>query len=75
MNVFAVLKRLEHHRVLRDVREQAQLELGIIGGDDLVSFSATNARRMRRPSSVRIGMFLQIRLRSKTGDRWRRLSG
>ena len=37
VNVFAFLKRFEHHRILRDVGQQTQLELRVVGRNDLVS--------------------------------------
>src|ERR1043165_1172984 len=38
VDVIIFLKRIEHDRVVRDVREQAQLQLRVIGGDELVAF-------------------------------------
>ena len=37
MNVFSVLKSIEHHLVARDVRQQTQLKLRIIGRDEFVA--------------------------------------
>src|SRR5215213_9669517 len=37
VDVFTFLKRFQHHRILRDVGQQPQLELRIVSGDDLVS--------------------------------------
>ena len=38
MDVVVLLKRIEHHGIVCDVREQTQFELRIIGGDELVAF-------------------------------------
>ena len=43
-----------------DVREQAQLDLRVVGRQQHVPGSATKARRILRPSSVRIGMFCRL---------------
>jgi hypothetical protein len=37
VNVFASLKRFQHHGILRDMGQQTQFKLRIVGGDDLVS--------------------------------------
>jgi hypothetical protein len=42
------------------VRGQAQLDLRIVGASSTLPSSATNALRMRRPTSVRIGMFWRL---------------
>src|SRR5688500_350874 len=37
MNVFAFLKSLQHHFILRDVGQQSQFQLGIVGRNDFIS--------------------------------------
>ena len=37
MDIFSILKRFQHHGVLCDMRQQTQLKLRIIRGNDLVS--------------------------------------
>src|ERR671912_55783 len=37
MNVFAFLKSLQHHFILRDVGQQSQFKLGIVGRNNFVS--------------------------------------
>src|SRR5258705_11269408 len=37
MNIFTFLKRLEHDSILRDVCQQSQFELRVIGGNNLAS--------------------------------------
>ncbi len=54
-------ERLAQLRDVGDMREQAQLDLRVNRPE--ISFlpsGATKARRMRRPSSVRIGMFCRL---------------
>ena len=44
-------------RVLGDVREQPQLDLAVVGGDELVARLGDEGAADLRPSSVRMGMF------------------
>jgi len=38
MNIFAFLERFAHHRILCNVRQDAQLKLRIVRGDELIAF-------------------------------------
>ena len=60
MDVDAVAERLPQRRHVGDLGEQPQLDLRIVGGDELVAGRATKALRILRPSSVRIGMFCRF---------------
>src|SRR5882724_5749097 len=62
MNVFPILKRLEHYRVLRNVREQAQLELGVVRRNDLVSFFSDERAPDAAPQLGANGNVLQVGL-------------
>ena len=44
-----------------DMGQDAQFDLGVVEADeDACPFGATKASRMRRPSSVRTGMFCRL---------------
>ena len=62
VDVLARLERRHEGRVLGDVGEDAQLDLAVIGDHQPVARGATNARRMRWPISVRMGMFCRFGL-------------
>ena len=54
-------ERLLQRRDVGDVGEDAQFDLGVVEADQHLAFgSATKASRMRRPSSVRTGMFCRF---------------
>ena len=59
VDVGAARERVAQVLVARDVGEDPQLDLAVVGGDAASGPAppATNARRIRRPSGVRIGMF------------------
>ena len=63
MNVFVILKRLEHSRIFGDVSQDPQLELRIVGGDEFVALFG-NKRLTNTLSQFGADRYvLQIRLR------------
>ena len=60
VDVLAAREGLDQHLLAREVRQHAQLDLRVVGGDEHVPGSATKARRISRPTSVRIGMFCRL---------------
>ena len=60
MNVEPLAERVAQRLDTGDLGEKPQLDLRIIGGDSLCPGSAMKARRILRPSSVRIGMFCRL---------------
>jgi alkyl hydroperoxide reductase subunit AhpF len=60
VHVVAVLEGVAQALVARQVRHDAQLDLRVVGGDDLAAGGAMKASRMRRPCGVRIGMFCRF---------------
>jgi hypothetical protein len=57
VHVLAAPEDLLQHRLVGDVREQAQLDLRVVGEISMWPSSATKQARISRPCSVRIGMF------------------
>ena len=60
VNVEIVGKGFFQFRNIGDMRQQPQLDLAVIGADQLCALGAIKAWRMRRPSSVRTGMFCRL---------------
>jgi hypothetical protein len=60
VDVDAVLERLLQRRDVGDMGQDAQFDLGIVQADQHLAGRATKASRMRRPSSVRTGMFCRF---------------
>ena len=76
VDVLAAREAVDEHRVVGQVREDAELDLRVVGRrSGACPGAATKAARMRRPSSLRIGMFCRFGSELETAARSRRRSG
>ena len=60
MDVELIGEGVLQRRDVGDIGQKAQLDLAVVGRDELAPFGAMKARRILRPSSVRTGMFCRL---------------
>ena len=60
MDVEALAEGVPQLRDIGDLGQEPQLDLRVVGGHELVAGRGDEARRILRPSSLRIGMFCRF---------------
>ena len=60
VDVLLLFEGLDEGRVPREVRQDPQLDLGVVRDDEPEPGGATKALRISRPVAVRIGMFCRL---------------
>lgn len=60
MDVFAAAEGFDERLLAAEVGQNSELDLGVVGREEAPAGSGTKASRIRRPSSVRMGMFWRL---------------